>query len=162
MDSEHTAIQDEVCRRLVEGESLRAICRAKGMPDKSTILRWLAADEDFRTQYAIARDMQAEALADEIIDISDDAGCDWTERLRRDGTVERVLDAEHVQRARLRVDARKWLAAKLSPKKYGDATLLKHADAEGRVVAMSETEIAVRVAALFETARIRRVREGDD
>jgi hypothetical protein len=34
--------------------------------------------------------------------------------------VETVLDHEHVQRSRLRVDARKWLLSKLLPKQYGD------------------------------------------
>ncbi len=31
-----------------------------------------------------------------------------------------VVDHEHIQRSRLRVDARKWIAAKLLPKRYGD------------------------------------------
>ncbi len=30
------------CRRLAEGETLRAICRDPAMPDKATVLRWLA------------------------------------------------------------------------------------------------------------------------
>jgi len=32
----------------------------------------------------------------------------------------RIVDHENIQRSRLRVDARKWAAARLAPKKYGD------------------------------------------
>jgi hypothetical protein len=106
------------CRRLAEGETLRAICRDKAMPDKATVLRWLADKKkaEFRDQYAHARDMQADALFDEALEIADDASGDWMED--KDG--KKILDHEHVQRSRLRVDTRKWAAGKLAPKRYGD------------------------------------------
>ena len=112
------AIAVEICRRIAERESLRKICADPDMPDKTTVLRWLAAKEnaEFRTQYAHAREMQADALFDEALEIADEASEDWT--TAKDGT--RVLDHEHVQRSRLRVDTRKWAAGKLAPKKYGD------------------------------------------
>ena len=64
--------------------------------------------------------MQADHFADEIIEIADDASNDWMERERKDGSTEAVLNYEHVQRSRLRIDARKWLMARMAPKKYGD------------------------------------------
>ncbi len=108
----------KICRRLAEGETLRAVCRDPVMPDKATILRWLGdeAKAAFRDQYAHARDMQADALFDEALEIADDASGDWTED--KDG--KKSLDHEHVQRSRLRVDTRKWAAGKLAPKRYGD------------------------------------------
>ena len=73
----------------------------------STVMRWLAKaeHEEFREQYAHAREVQAEVRADEIVDIADatEGGSN-----------------EAVQSARLRVDSRKWIASKLLPKKYGD------------------------------------------
>jgi hypothetical protein len=72
----------------------------------STLFRWLADDEVFREQYARAKEVQAELMADEIISIAD-----GNDDVR--GNVD-------VQRDRLRVDARKWVAAKLLPKKYGE------------------------------------------
>ncbi len=65
------ALAANICRRLAEGETLRAICRDKAMPDKATVLRWLAdkAKTDFRDQYAHAREMQADALFDEALEI---------------------------------------------------------------------------------------------
>ena len=112
------ALAAEICRRLAEGETLRSVCRDKAMPDKATILRWLADKKkaDFREQYVYAREMQADALFDEALEIADDASGDWTED--KDG--KKVVDHENIQRSRLRVDTRKWAAGKMAPKKYGD------------------------------------------
>jgi len=107
-----------ICQRLAEGETLRSVCRDEAMPDKATILRWLADKKkaDFRDQYAHARDMQADALFDEALEIADDASGDWA--VDKDG--KKVLDHENIQRSRLRVDTRKWAAGKMAPKRYGD------------------------------------------
>ena len=111
-----------ICERLANGESLRAICADDAMPDKSTVLRWLANEEhaSFRDQYARAREMQADHLAEDILEISDDARNDWMERNHGEADPGWVANGEHIQRSRLRVDSRKWLASKLAPKKYGD------------------------------------------
>ncbi len=107
-----------ICRRLAEGESLRGICADKAMPAISTVMGWLfdGNHNEFSEQYARAREAQAEIRADEIVDIADDASGDFT--ADKDGKP--VANSEHIQRSRLRVDARKWIAAKLLPKRYGD------------------------------------------
>ena len=112
------ALAAEICWRLAEGETLRSVCRDKAMPEKATILRWLADKKkaDFREQYVYAREMQADALFDEALEIADDASGDWS--TDKDG--KKVLDHENIQRSRLRVDTRKWAAGKMAPKKYGD------------------------------------------
>jgi hypothetical protein len=69
-------IADEICERLVEGESLRKICRDDHTPNVATVCRWLASNEGFREHYAHARALQADTLADEILDIADDASLD--------------------------------------------------------------------------------------
>ena len=108
----------DICTRLAEGESLRSICDDAAMPARNTVLGWLfdGKHEEFMGQYARAREAQAEARADEIVDIADDDSGDITED--KDG--KEIVNHEHIQRSRLRVDARKWIAAKLLPKKYGD------------------------------------------
>lgn len=112
-------IADVICDRIADGESLRAVCNTDdGMPSKGTVLRWLAESETFQVQYARAREEQADKYADEIIEIADE-----------DGTTEKenvgvVYDSTAVARNRLRVDARKWVASKLKPKKYGDKLAL--------------------------------------
>jgi hypothetical protein len=107
---------DGICERLAGGESLRTICASESMPPMATVFRWLAAHRSFREQYARAREAQADALADEILNIADDStGDTYTD----DDGVEHT-NHEVVARSKLRVDARKWLAAKLRPKVYGE------------------------------------------
>lgn len=114
-----TEIAGAICERLADGESLRSICTSDDMPNKSTVFRWLAADESFRDQYAQAREAQADALFDDVLEIADDARNDWMVR-RGEDDAGWVANGEHIQRSRLRVEARKWMAGKLRPKKYGE------------------------------------------
>lgn len=144
--SEETA--DAICERLVDGVSLRKICLSDDMPNVSTVFRWLAVHKDFRDQYARAREAQADTLADEILDIADDGSNDYM------GDDDKY-NGDAVQRSKLRVDSRKWLAAKMLPKKYGDATTVKHADADGEKIALDDVAIATRAAAMIEAALAR-------
>jgi hypothetical protein len=105
-----------ICERLSNGESLRQICSDEDMPGKSTVMRWLAANEAFRDQYARAREAQADYWAEEIIEISDESARDT---IASEDGAER-MNGEFVARSRLRVDTRKWLMARMAPKKYGD------------------------------------------
>lgn len=90
-------------------------------------MRWLLSnDEDkkeFCNQYARAREIQAEYIFEDILDIADDGRNDWMSVYnKRSGEYEDVPNPEVVNRSRLRVDARKWYLGKLQPKKYGDKT----------------------------------------
>lgn len=112
----------KICCRIAEGESLGSICRDESYPAKSTIFRWLLTGKypEFRDQYVLAREIQSEGYADEILDIADDGKNDYIERELDSGVSIDVLNTEHLQRSRLRVDSRKWILSKLLPKKYGD------------------------------------------
>jgi hypothetical protein len=80
----------------------------------------LREHEEFREQYAQAREAQADTWADEIVEIADDGSNDWLARSHGEDDEGWRVNGEHIQRSRLRVDARKWLMGKASPKKYGD------------------------------------------
>jgi hypothetical protein len=110
---------DYICEELAEGRSLRSICNDETMPAASTVCRWLAQNDEFRKQYAHARELQADALFDESLDIADDDNGDLVAEKEKDATVVRG-NSVAVQRARLRIDTRKWMAGKLRPKVYGD------------------------------------------
>ena len=116
----------EICSRIAEGESLRSICKDDGMPAMSSIMLWLidGKHEIFSEQYATARRIQAEALADEIFDIADDGRNDWMERNEEGGEAYK-LNGEAVARARLRVDTRKWYLSKVLPK-FADKQQIEH------------------------------------
>jgi hypothetical protein len=106
-----------ICERLGLGESLRKICEDAEMPGKSTVMRWLHDHAEFRDQYARAREAQAEYWAEEIIQISDD---DQHDAVIDPETGATKQNSEFIARSRLRVDTRKWLMARMAPKKYGD------------------------------------------
>lgn len=92
-----------ICNQLTKGKSIRTIVQNSKMPSSSTIFRWLLDEKrkDFWEQYNKARNIQAELMFEELVEIADD-------------------DINDVQRDRLRVDTRKWYLSKIVPKKYGD------------------------------------------
>lgn len=104
-----TEVFDSICAQIEEGKSLRSICKADNMPSTASVCRWLAADKSLREQYARAREAQADTIFDECLEIADQYNPDND-----------MLNPEHIQRAKLRIDTRKWMAGKLRPKKYGD------------------------------------------
>jgi hypothetical protein len=120
----HATYSDEIAETILQkltlGIPLRQICNPAEMPAASTVVKWTETRPEFGERYAHARKLGLDALAEEILEISDDGSNDWMERERPDGSVETVLNSEHINRSRLRVDARKWLLSKMAPKKYGD------------------------------------------
>lgn len=121
-------IAAKLCDRIAAGESLRKICTDSKMPSMATVMRWLGKPENaaFREQYACARDAQADKLVEEMLEIADEE-CTMVRSDKHgskdddgQGNTEVVFDATAVARNKLRVDARKWVASKMAPKKYGD------------------------------------------
>lgn len=112
-------LADIICAKLATGVSLRTVCKEEEMPAIQTIFNWLRSKEEFLGQYARAKEESADALADEILDIADDGSNDWM-KVHKGGYSTTLVDQEAVQRSKLRVETRKWIASKLKPKKYGD------------------------------------------
>jgi terminase small subunit len=94
---------------------LRAICAEAGMPARGTVYRWLIENADFQDQYARAREKQADYFAEEIIEIADSA----------------EAESAAVSKAKLQIDARKWAASKIAPKRYGDKQELDVKSSDG-------------------------------
>lgn len=115
-------LAERVCNELKLGKTLRQACRDNPeFPPHPTILEWVLDNRDgFADQYARARELGFMAMAEEVLEISDDGSNDWMERENKDGSSMTVLNGEHVQRSRLRVETRKWLLSKALPKVYGD------------------------------------------
>lgn len=116
----------EICRRIAEGESIRTIVKEEEMPCASTIFNWLL-DEDkkrFLEQYETARNIQAEVMFEELLEIADDGSNDWMQRENKDGSTYESLNTEAIGRSRLRVDTRKWYLSKVLPKKFGEKSEL--------------------------------------
>ena len=96
-----TEIAERICEEIAAGGHLHVICQKQDWaPHERTVHRWLTNHEDFRQMYAHARERQQEVFAAEVVLIAD------TE--------------PDPARARNRMDARKWHASKVAPRKWGD------------------------------------------
>jgi hypothetical protein len=114
-------IADEICERISNGETLKGICRDEHMPPNQTVINWALDDRDgFSGRYAQAREVQVWGYFDDIVDIAEDGSNDWMERESENGNIQIVLNSEHVQRSRLRVDTRKWIMSKILWRTFGD------------------------------------------
>ena len=102
-----------ICQRIADGQSLKTICSEKGMPSQQAVYTWVREKDGALEKYARAREEQADYYADEIIDIAD--AC------------------EDPQKARVQIDARKWKASKLAPRKYGDKLELGGTGDDGEI-----------------------------
>lgn len=116
-------LADEICEQLAMGLSMRTVCKAEHMPAMSTVFKWLRENDDFSEQYARAKEEAADAMAEDLLDISDDGTNDWMEINRGDYT-SWITNGEALQRSRLRVETRKFLMSKMKPKRYGDKLTL--------------------------------------
>ena len=112
-------IADTICTRLSEGESLKSITLDEEMPNRATVYRWLAADPAFCDMYTRAREDQADTNADEILAIADEMPPEYTDEKGRTS-----LDQTYLAWQKQRIEARKWTAMKLKPKKYGERIAL--------------------------------------
>jgi hypothetical protein len=91
-----------LCDLLIGGMSISEACARDDCPSKTAVYAKMAADGDFRTTIARAREAQQHAMIDETIEMADAA------------------TPENWQVVKLRIWARQWRAAKLAPRTYGD------------------------------------------
>lgn len=146
------AVIDFVCAQIASSSMgvAAALEQAKvKMPLRQTVMEWIAGSEVFADKYARAKQQQAEYLAEELLEIADDGTNDYVTRQNADGSEYEVLNGEHVQRSRLRIDTRKWLMSKLLPKKYGER--ITHDGSIG-IAEMTEEQINNRIAQLVADA----------
>lgn len=124
-------VADDICALLSGGESLRSVCKRKGMPNTTKVMRWLREFPDFREQYAKAMESRADSVFEEIFEIAD--------------TAEEEPSA--VAKARLRIDTRKWALARMNPRKYGDKVTNELVGKDGGAI-QSESTVKVDEKAL--------------
>ena len=97
-------LADHICRRLAIGDSMRKVCSDPEMPDITTVFKWIREKPEFAQQYARAKDESAHAHSERILEV-----------------IDKVLNEEvNPNAARVALDALKWTAARMQPKRYGD------------------------------------------
>jgi len=114
----------EICDLIADGTPLVKICEAVGMPDRSTVRKWRIENEQFSTMYAQAREEFADSLVDQILPLADESRLGVKTKNGPNGIEETTGDM--VERTRLQLDSRKWLASKILPKKYGEKLDIEH------------------------------------
>jgi hypothetical protein len=122
---------EKIADRLARGESLAKICEDEDMPSLRSVVRWGKENEDFGAIYAHAREAQAEEMDRKILTTADEATND------------------NAAAARVKIEAYKWRAARLNPKRYGERVDLTSG---GEPIKLDDTAIAVRAAALVQKA----------
>lgn len=134
-------IADAICSKLAEGNSLRSVLREEGMPSIGTFLRWVSERPELADQYAHARALCIDAMAEDIIDIADTPQIGQKTVSKASGL--EITEGDMVEHRRLRIESRKWLLAKVAPKKYGDRITQEHTGEGGgpvRIVATDHDE----------------------
>ncbi len=106
---------DEVLKLIEEGESLRQACKITNF-NRSTFYNVIDEREDLKDRYARATKDRHDKIFEEILQIADDSSNDYI----TDSEGFEKLNQEHVQRSKLKIDARKWMLGKMNPKKYGE------------------------------------------
>lgn len=142
-----TQLAEKICTEIASSaKSMKTICKELNVP-LPTVLAWLSPGNTrhiavFEQMYIRAKELQADFLAEEMLEIADDATNDYMTMVKGDTTYQ-AENKENINRSKLRLDTRKWIAAKLKPKKYGDRLEL-----DGRVAhdAPLSPEVAAAIA----------------
>ena len=120
---------EEIVRRISEGETLRAICREDHMPNFSVVYDWLEARPEFSRRFARARELGADAIASEALQIAD-TPLEGTREEDTPGGL-KVIREDMLGHRRLQVETRLKLLAKWFPQRYGDRVDLTHSSPDG-------------------------------
>lgn len=113
---------DEICDKISScSDGLTVLCaKNPHWPTRETIYQWMKLHKYFSDIYAQAKRQQIEAIVDDILTIADDTSQDTLIKTNKDGEEYECANNEFINRSRLRVDTRKWIAAKLAPRLYGE------------------------------------------
>jgi transposase-like protein len=116
-------LTNQIVNRMINGESMVAICRDESMPARSTVYEWLDANADFRTRCARAREGLADYLVDQIEQMANDT------------------DEDNYQSMKVKISTAQWRAMKMAPKIYGDRSRTEITGADGGPVAFAAVDL---------------------
>ena len=106
-------LEDRMLEEIASGRSVISLCREEDWtPNADTWYRWMYKIDGLSDRYTRAKAISSEFHADQILAIADEA------------------DNQTFQVARLQIDARKWVASKLVPNKYGEKSQIDHTSSD--------------------------------
>lgn len=112
------AILEEVYRRTASGETLASICRTDGFPSRVSIYKWLEDDVDAGLQFARARKIGFDLIAEQCLHIADNTQQGERVEESKDGV--KTVKEDMLGHRKLQIDTRLKLLAKWDAGRYGD------------------------------------------
>lgn len=149
-----TEKMSEILEWIAHGKPLREYCRIEGNPAFRTVYDWIDKDKEFAARFAQARDVGADVIAEEALEIIDTFP---VEAVSDSGS---RLDSAHVAWLKNRAEMRLKLLAKWNPKKYGDRTVLAGDPDNPLMEPMDDTQRVAKLQAILATAQARKAKNG--
>ena len=144
-------LADQICARIAEGNSLRKVCAADDMPNIVTVIAWCREKPEFSKQYDRACVDRGNHLAEEALEIADETPETEPVRDKEGNIIDMKLHSAYVTWQKNRVDARRWFASKMSPKRFGDKVQTEVSGIDGSAIKV-ET-VALDIASLSPESR---------
>lgn len=136
-----------ICTLIAEGHPLTKICAIDSMPGISTVYRWLHENEQFQDRYRQAREDQADTVFDQTLDIADAEP--QLDDVSKDGEGAMLqVNGPFEQWRKTRIDTRKWMAARLRPKKYGELIKQEVSGPDGKPLPLAQPVLNVTIKAI--------------
>jgi len=121
-------LEDRMLEEIASGRSVISLCREEDWtPNADTWYRWMYKVDGLSDRYTRAKSISSEFHADQILAIADEA------------------DNQSFQVARLQIDARKWVASKLVPNKYGEKSQIDHTSSDESMKAPTVIKLVSKV-----------------
>lgn len=111
---------ERIVSELRENPPIGADGQPLKVPSFRVAFNWLSSNTDFQQAYARAKELQADYLAEETLELADNATGDAILAYDKAGNPYAKMDGNSVRRAELMVKARQWAASKLNARRYGD------------------------------------------
>jgi len=143
----------EICERLSAGEPLRQICRDAHMPHWTQMYEWKARDPELSLRVAQAREAGYDAMAEELLEISDTMH--YGETIVEGGKNPLITTADMLGHRKLRIETRLKLLACWNPAKYGNKVQVG-GDKENPLKVEASSEANAMLAALIKNAELKR------
>ncbi len=121
-------LEQRMLEEIASGRSVISLCREEDWtPNADTWYRWMYKVDGLSDRYTRAKSISSEYHADQILAIADEA------------------DNQTFQVARLQIDARKWVASKLVPNKYGEKSQIDHTSSDESMKAPTVIKLVSKV-----------------
>lgn len=124
LDEDKLRIITDICDDVIERKISFNEAVSNSEISLISFYQWISKDKELQSLYNYAREVRSDILFEEIIEISDNQELGEEETIEYDETGKivstKLKKGDLLRQRQLKIDARKWVVAKMQPKKYGD------------------------------------------